>query len=139
MNHPSRAFAWLAQADNDLAHARHAADGGFHAQACYAAQQAVEEALKALLLHAGGDAGRTHSIIGLRKALRSVGIEIPADILSLEEAQDLTRMNIETRYPLGDAEDAPFELFGPEQAGRAITVAERILPLSRQAMKPVAE
>ncbi|OOG24811.1 hypothetical protein B1C78_08295 [Thioalkalivibrio denitrificans] len=134
MNQSTRARAWLAQAENDLAHARHAVQGGFFAQACYAAQQAVEKALKGLLLHSGGEAGRTHSIIGLRKALKEGGIELPADVLSLDEAQDLTRMNIETRYPLGDAEDAPFELFGPEQAARAIAVADRVLPLCRHAI-----
>ncbi len=33
---------WLAQADNDLAFARYALDGGFFHQACFVAQQCAE-------------------------------------------------------------------------------------------------
>ena len=135
MRPTSRAGAWLGQAANDLAHARHAAGGEFFAQACYAAQQAAEKALKALLLHSGVDAGRTHSVVGLRRRLMEAGVEVPADVLSLENAQELTRLNIETRYPLGDAEDAPFELFGQEQAHRAITIAERVVRLTEEVME----
>jgi len=122
-----RLRAWLAQARKDEAHARYALEGGFHAHACYSAQQAVEKALKALLLRAGEAAGRTHSVVGLRRALSEASVTIPDDVLSLAEAQDMTRLNIETRYPLGDAEDAPFELFGLEQADRAVAVAGRVL------------
>jgi len=132
MNPGSRAIAWLGQAANDLAHARHASDGGFFAQACYAAQQAADKALKALLLHAGHHAGRIHSVVGLRRRLGEAGIEIPDDVLSLADAQELTRLNIETRYPLGDAEDAPFELFGPGHARRAIEIADRVVGLTRE-------
>jgi HEPN domain-containing protein len=131
MSQRSRATTWLAQAANDVAHARHAYHGGFYSQACYGAQQAVEKALKALLLHAGEDIGRTHSIVGLRKALRVAGVEIPEEVLSLQTAQELTRLNIETRYPLGDGEDAPFELFGDAQAKSSIDCAGRVVELAK--------
>lgn len=134
MSERRRAATWLAQAQNDAAHARYALQGGFHAHACYGAQQAVEKALKALLLHAGGDIGRTHSVVGLRRALAEAGVVIPENVLSMAEAQELTRHNIETRYPLGDAEDPPFALFGPEQAGRAVDCAERVLEMAKQAL-----
>ncbi|MEA3276733.1 MAG: HEPN domain-containing protein [Pseudomonadota bacterium] len=124
-----RARAWRAQAVNDAAHARYSMEGGFHAQACYAAQQAVEKALKALLLHTGREASHTHSIVGLRRALEEAGVEVPESVLSLAEAQDLTRLNIETRYPLGGAEEAPFELFGSEQAQRMVGVAGRVVTM----------
>ena len=132
MNQSSRAHVWLAQAANDAEHARYSKEGDFYAQACYAAQQAVEKALKALLLHAGGEAGRTHSVVGLRRNLEQVGIAIPDEIMSLADAQDLTRVNIETRYPLGDAEDPPYELFGAEQAERLVTIAERVLSMTKE-------
>ena len=131
MSRRSRARTWLAQAASDAAHARYAGAGGFFAQACYSAQQAVEKALKALLLDAGEDIGRTHSVVGLRRALREAGVEVPEDVLSMEQAQELTRLNIETRYPLGDAEDAPFELFGSGQATHAIEIAERVVGLAQ--------
>lgn len=126
-----RAAAWLAQAGNDAAHARYALQGEFHAQACYAAQQAVEKALKALLIQSGSPASRTHSVIGLRRELQAVGIDIPPDVLSLPEAQELTKQNIETRYPLGDADDPPFALFGPEQASRSVDCADRVVAMAR--------
>jgi HEPN domain-containing protein len=119
---------------NDLEHAKHSSAGGFFAQASYSAQQAAEKALKALLLHSGHDAGRTHSVVGLRKTLEAAGIEIPEATLSLEDAQELTRLNIETRYPLGEGEDAPFELFGREQARRAIDMAARVVGLGEVAL-----
>ena len=45
----SRHFDWLRQADADLRLARHARDGAAHDWACFAAQQAAEKALKAVL------------------------------------------------------------------------------------------
>lgn len=82
MNEHNRAATWVAQADNDAAHARHSAQGGFYEQACYSVQQAVEKALKSLLLTAGQDIGRTHSILGLRRTLENAGVSIPTSILS---------------------------------------------------------
>ena len=76
-------------------------------------------------------AGSTR-VVGLRRRLGEAGIEIPDDVLSLTDAQELTRLNIETRYPLGDAEDAPFELFGREHARRAIEIAGRGVGLTQE-------
>lgn len=45
-----RLHASLRQAHSDLAMADYATRGGFHAQVCYHCSQAVEKALKALLL-----------------------------------------------------------------------------------------
>jgi HEPN domain-containing protein len=42
------AARWLTAATEDLAYARHAAAGGFHAPACFLAQQAAEKAVKAV-------------------------------------------------------------------------------------------
>jgi len=39
---------WLAQAENDLAFTEHSIRGGFHAQACFSAQQVAEKAVKAV-------------------------------------------------------------------------------------------
>lgn len=135
MSERSRAATWAAQADNDAAHAHHSAQAGFYAQACYSAQKAVEKALKSLLLTAGQNVGRTHSVLGLCRALDKVGVSIPSSIISRPEAQELTRMNIETRYPLGDAEDPPYELFSKEAADRAIDVASRVVKLALHAVE----
>ena len=52
----SRHFDWLRQAEADLRLARHARDGAAHDWACFAAQQAAEKALKAVLMSRGADA-----------------------------------------------------------------------------------
>lgn len=54
------------------------------------------------------------------------------DVVAMTQAQELTRMNIATRYPLGDAEDPPYELFGKEGADRAIDVASRVVAMAQQ-------
>lgn len=54
--------------------AAYASDGGFHAQACYHCSQAVEKALKALLLALDQEPEPTHSIERLFCALESFGI-----------------------------------------------------------------
>lgn len=51
----SRHADWLRQADADLRHARHARAGGAHEWACFAAQQAAEKSLKAVLTRRGAD------------------------------------------------------------------------------------
>ena len=43
-----RSAAWLAQAQGDLAHARHDVAAGFYDWACFSAQQAAEKATKAV-------------------------------------------------------------------------------------------
>jgi len=53
---------WLRLADEDLAMARLALDQGIYRQTCFHAQQAVEKALKALLLARQGPYPRTHSL-----------------------------------------------------------------------------
>ena len=60
----SRHADWLRQADADLRHARQARDGAAHEWACFAAQQAAEKALKAVLMSRGADAWG-HTVTGL--------------------------------------------------------------------------
>jgi HEPN domain-containing protein len=50
----NRYLDWLRQADADLRHARHAAADVNFEWSCFAAQQAAEKALKALLQKGGG-------------------------------------------------------------------------------------
>ena len=63
----NRAFDWLAQADHDLGHARHALEDTDYDWACFAARQAAEKAVKAIFLHLGGE-GWGHSITRLLKS-----------------------------------------------------------------------
>ena len=129
-----RGRKWLSQGRHDAQHARHALNGGFYAHACYSAQQAVEKSLKALIIEAGQDLERTHSVLTLRRLLVEAGIQIPDAILSQHEGRLLARMHVETRYPLGDADDAPFELFGETEANQATAIADRVVDFVTDAL-----
>jgi HEPN domain-containing protein len=52
----NRARAWFAQAERDLDQAQSSRREGWHEWACFAAQQAVEKAVKCLHLHLGQEA-----------------------------------------------------------------------------------
>jgi len=122
-----RSRDWLAQADNDLEWARHSAAGGFHAQACFAAQQAAEKAGKAAVQAQHGEA-RGHSVL---KILRGLPGEPAAGAELLEAAAELDQYYIPTRYPNGFSAGSPFEFFTSTHAQRAIGHAERIIEFCR--------
>lgn len=88
---------WLAHARSDLALAKL----GLRAdvlpeQLCFHAQQAVEKAFKAVLLHRRVDFPFTHDLSELLDTLARAGIAMPA---AFADADALTPYAVETRYP----------------------------------------
>lgn len=63
---------------------------------CFDAQQAVEKALKALLVWRGVQVPRTHAISELITMLAELGFHVPADV---QEASALTDYAVAARYP----------------------------------------
>ena len=63
-----RSKDWLAQAERDLSNAEYESNGRFYEWACFSAQQAAEEAVKAVYQKKGG-AAWGHSITVLLKGL----------------------------------------------------------------------
>ena len=123
-----RLHAWLRQAHSDLAMAAYASEGGFHAQACYHCSQAVEKALKAVLLALDQEPERTHSIERLLSALELLGIETtPLRQLPLKPLQ---RMTTASRYPDGD--EAPVDLFDERDGALALEVARAVVGFAVQ-------
>jgi len=116
------ASRWLAAAREDLATSRHTASGGFHAAACFHAQQAAEKAVKAVHFARGARAVLGHSVRKLIEALASSGL---ADLLSA--ARELDLLYIPARYPNGLQSGTPGEAFGGEQSSRAIEQAAAII------------
>lgn len=112
---------WLA-AREDLAGSRHLASGGFHAAACFHAQQAAEKAVKAVHFAHGARAVLGHSVRKLIEALPSSPL---ADVLS--SARELDLLYIPARYPNGLQSGTPGEAFGGEQSSRAIGQAASII------------
>jgi HEPN domain-containing protein len=126
----AEAARWLTAAREDLAYARHAVTGGFHAPACFHAQQAAEKAVKALHYFRGARAVIGHSVRALIEALA------PPEALAaqLEGARELDLFYIPARYPNGLGEGTPGQAFSAEQSGRAITLATAIVDAAAGAL-----
>jgi HEPN domain-containing protein len=125
MHDPEReAGRWLRAAHEDLAYARHAASGGFHAPACFHAQQAAEKAVKALHYRGGARAVIGHNIRTLIEAIVSPEPRVAA---LTDAARELDLFYLATRYPNGLDAGTPGEAFSEAQSGRALDLATRIV------------
>lgn len=113
---------WLAEARADLRHAEASIGIGDYNWACFAAQQAVEKALKALTLHVLGEYPRGHDLVKLyRRVKDSIAV-------SLSEAS-LARLSTYytlARYPNAGME-RPSEEILKEHAEEAISIARGAL------------
>jgi HEPN domain-containing protein len=88
---------WLEHARSDLRLASLAIGQGVLAeQICFHAQQAVEKALKAVLLARKVEFPLTHDLEELLSIFAVAGLVVPAE---LQEAGALTPYAVETRYP----------------------------------------
>jgi HEPN domain-containing protein len=114
---------WWDQGQRDARHARHALEDGDYEWSAFAAQQAAEKALKALILTRGGEPWG-HSLTGLVEAL-PVEIEQPPQVI--EAASRLDKHYIPARYPNGFASGYPGKLYTRGEAEAAIADAEQIL------------
>lgn len=124
----TRAGDWFRQAEADLAHARHAIDGGHHEWACFAAQQAAEKAVKAAHQALGQDAWG-HSVTELLQALQGQVAAVGEPLL--DRARALDKLYVPTRYPNGLPSGAPADYYTRTEAERAIADAEAILACCR--------
>jgi HEPN domain-containing protein len=124
---PSRHLDWLHQADADLRHARQARGHEAHEWACFAAQQAAEKALKAVLVSRGEDAwGHTvTALLGLMATERDAGAEL------IECAKSLDKHYIPTRYPNGFDTGAPTDFYTKKDSDDAIPCAEQLIRFAR--------
>jgi len=109
--------------------ARHAAGGGHHEWACFAAQQAAEKAAKAAHEALGHEAWG-HSVTELLDALRADVAEI--DDALLDRARALDKLYIPTRYPNGLPSGAPADYYTRSEGERAITDAEKLIAVCRR-------
>ena len=125
-----RSHDWFAQAERDLEHSRASARDGRHEWACFAAQQAAEKALKALLLVHNVEA-REHSLVELLDYVRAQArIEPPPEILTA--ARKLDPHYIQARYPgpRGPAPEALYDdVIAKEMIGCAADLLRWVEPL----------
>jgi HEPN domain-containing protein len=87
---------WLNRARSNLAQAKAQHPDVYLEDLCFNAQQAVEKAIKALLLYRGVRFPYVHDLAELVSLLEAAGEEIPSRI---HEAKQLTDFAVEARYP----------------------------------------
>jgi HEPN domain-containing protein len=109
---------WLARAKSSLAISKNRIDENvFYEDLCFQAQQAVEKALKGLLIFYNVDPEKTHNLVSLIKEL-SRYCELPDEV---NEAVILNDYAVQTRYP-GD-----FTPIEEEEYNQAVSIAEKCL------------
>jgi HEPN domain-containing protein len=118
---------WWSQAERDLGHARNAAQTGDFEWAAFAAQQAAEKALKAVILGQGGEPWG-HSVAVLFENLKG----ITADTVVLDRALQLDKHYLPARYPNGLPAGYPGKYYTRIEAERAIDDASAILDFCRR-------
>ena len=87
---------WLNRARSNLALANMHGEGVYLEDLCFNAQQAVEKAIKALLIQRHVQFPYVHDIAELLTVLEAADQEIPP---AIKQAERLTRFAVFTRYP----------------------------------------
>jgi len=118
---------WFRQAEKDLQHAKRAVDAEDFEWACFAAQQATEKAVKALYQSIHVDA-IGHSI---SKMLQDLPAALKPSKDLVEQAKELDKHYIPSRYPNFHPEGAPLDYYTAPEARRAVEEAERIIDFCR--------
>ena len=116
---------WLDAAAEDLGAARAMAEAGFHAHACFSAQQGAEKSMKAVW-YLIGSAPWGHSIQRLIEEFPMKDrLEDSEDLI--EKARALDRLYVPTRYPNGLPDLTPEKNYCAADSKHAIAFAEHFL------------
>lgn len=118
----------MTTAEADLGYARYSADGGYFAQASFAAQQAAEKSVMAVHFAAGALAIKGHSV---RSLIEHLDPAVPGLSAVVEDARVLDLYYVPTRYPNGLTEGTPADAFSAEQASGAIESAARVVSAAK--------
>ena len=109
---------WLNRAKSNLLLARAQSTGIYLEDLCFNAQQAVEKAIKALLIQHAVAFPYVHDIAQLLTLVEQAGLALPP---SVKEGERLTRFAVFTRYP-GIA--SPIR---PGELTEAVRIAEEVI------------
>lgn len=118
------------QAETDLRHARNARKSGDYEWSCFAAQQAAEKAVKALIQSLGGE-GWGHSVTILVGGLSER--KDMADRI-VDGAKRLDKHYIPARYPNGYDQGTPTDFYTAPEAEAAVADAGEILEFCRDSL-----
>lgn len=131
MEIPETARLWVLMAKRDLERAQHSLKIGDRAAAVFWSQQAVEKALKGLLMAFKGRFPKTHNI---RKLFTELGTTLGLDNATLEASYELTLYHILVLHP-DLLEDLPDEVISGETARRAVETAAKVVGRAEKAME----
>lgn len=115
---------WRQEADRALQGARLQAEAGLHNWACFAAEQAAQLAMKALL-HGLGRGPWGHDLVRLAELGAEGGLEVPPEVS--DALRRLGRHYIPARYPDAHAAGPPGPHYGAADAEEAVRDAEAVL------------
>lgn len=121
------AASWLATAERDLRGARAMLESE-PSLAAFHAQQAVEKALKAVLVWIADDHPRTHAATTLVREL--IAHEPGASVLEAD-ASALDLYYLTSRYPDAVGDVDPGDVIGTDDARRALARCDRVLSYVR--------
>jgi HEPN domain-containing protein len=124
-----RHLDWLKQAEHNLDRAKDALKDGAFDWACFAAQQAAEMAVKALLVSKGLEK-RGHRITELLKiAKKQFQLEITNEII--DNALILDQHYITSRYVNSHTTGPPYIHFSLDLAKKAVLIAKEIIEICK--------
>jgi len=136
MGFRSEVWDWLEEAKADLRHARLSLSGGSHNWACFAAQQAVEKALKALMM--GAKRRRASHVYDLTRLYAEVEEELVLPTEVTQKLGELSSYYTMARYPNAGL-NRPSTGIGRAQAEEAIALAEKVVMCIEDKLKGAAE
>ncbi|MBI4329662.1 MAG: HEPN domain-containing protein [Chloroflexi bacterium] len=118
-----RSADWLDQAESDLRHAAHDMEAGFYDWACFSAQQSAEKALKSVFQRKGTEA-RGNSVADLLDEMGQLSLLPPGP---KEQALELDKAYIPTRYPNANPSGSPRKKYARAEASRLVDYAREII------------
>ncbi len=126
MNRRKRYKIWLKQANFDLEAAKLSSSYGFYEWATYQAEQAVEKALKSVLVQAGQKAPRMHKLAVLFGYCNSVNSRFKNTKFNFKHIESFTFIS---RYPflIPGQKNTPHEFITKEDARKALLEASDVL------------
>ncbi|WP_054842477.1 HEPN domain-containing protein [Vulcanisaeta distributa] len=120
---------WLAQALRDLRTAENSLNSGDYYACAFWSQQAVEKALKALLISRGGKVVKGHDLVELGYIIRD---ELHIDVSRImDHLRELTMHYTTSRYP-DAANGLPYEVYTEGKARSVLEMAREVVEWVRQ-------
>lgn len=116
---------WLRQSEADIRAAKGSIKNKNYEWACFQCQQAAEKAIKSLYYYYVADPWG-HSVVKLIKEFPKEDISTDLEKI-LDEARELDKLYIPTRYPNGLPELTPSEVYTKKEAQKAMISVKKII------------